>query len=79
MRHAQKELQVLEKSLRDHFIGHYPILGQQSLKHFPDRGHNLLNNLALHFVVRLRESPRGHRVDLTVQLWKPSILQKCVL
>lgn len=72
-------MQVLEQTLRDHLISHYPVLRHHPLKHLPYRGHYLLDYLALHLIVRLPQRPRGHRVDLTVQLGQPPVLQERVL
>ena len=48
---AQKELEVLVELLVNQFLSQLPILWENALENLPDSSHNLLDNLALHFIV----------------------------
>ena len=50
---TQKELEVLVELLVDQFLSQLSILWENALENLPDSSHNLLDDLALHFVVCL--------------------------
>ena len=79
VRHSKKQLQVLEKLLVDKLFCKCFIFRTEPLKHLPNRSHNLLDDLTVHFIVHFMQCQRSDHVNSAVQAFNTIILDKRVL